>query len=56
MEVCNAMERLLKRQAEPHRGDDHEKYCKENKLHRTVAIVGREPKCRSIKSIGAKLL
>jgi hypothetical protein len=32
-EVCNARERLLKRQAEPHRGDDHEKYCKEHNFH-----------------------
>ena len=29
-EVCNARERLLKRQAEPHHCDDHEKDCKEH--------------------------
>ena len=32
-EVYNARERLLKRQAEPHRGDDREKYCKEHNFH-----------------------
>ena len=33
IEVCNARERLLKRHAKPHRGDDHEKYCKEHNFH-----------------------
>ena len=32
-EVCNARERLLKRQAERHRGEAHDEYCKEYNFH-----------------------
>ena len=32
-EVCNAREWLLKRQAERHRGEAHDEYCKEYNFH-----------------------
>ena len=30
---CNARERLLKRQAERHHSEDHDKYCEEQNFH-----------------------
>jgi hypothetical protein len=31
--ACNARERLLKRQAERHHSEDHDKYCEEQNFH-----------------------
>ena len=48
--------RLLKRPAERHRCDDHDKYCNEQNFLEPSPSSGEKPKCRSMKSIGATLL